>query len=96
MALKIDEICINCDVCEPVCPNQAIRMGAAIYEIDAARCTECVGHFESPQCVAVCPVDCIISDPAATETQHQLLDKYTTLQREATATNFVETLVKTT
>jgi ferredoxin len=34
MALWITEECINCDVCEPECPNDAIRMGAEIYEID--------------------------------------------------------------
>ena len=34
MALMITDECINCDVCEPECPNQAIYMGEAIYEID--------------------------------------------------------------
>ena len=34
MALKITEECINCDVCEPVCPNQAIYPGELIYHID--------------------------------------------------------------
>ena len=59
MALLITDECINCDVCEPECPNQAISMGAEIYQIDHAKCTECVGHFDEPQCVQVCPVDCI-------------------------------------
>ena len=27
MALKITDECINCGVCEPVCPNQAIYEG---------------------------------------------------------------------
>jgi len=58
MALMITDECINCDVCEPECPNDAISMGQLIYEIDPARCTECVGHFETSQCVEVCPVDC--------------------------------------
>jgi len=44
MALKITEQCINCDVCEPECPNHAIYDGGVHYEIDPARCTECVGH----------------------------------------------------
>ena len=57
MALKITEECINCDVCEPVCPNQAIYMGEQIYEINPNLCTECVGHFEIPQCVDICPID---------------------------------------
>lgn len=76
MALKITDECINCDVCEPVCPNQAIYQGESIYEIDPNRCTECVGHFVEPQCVAVCPVDCIPLDPLHAETQEQLLEKY--------------------
>ena len=59
MALTITDQCINCDVCEPECPNGAISMGPEIYVIDPARCTECVGHFDEPQCRVVCPVDCI-------------------------------------
>ena len=39
MALWITDDCINCDVCEPVCPNQAISMGAEFYQIDPHRCT---------------------------------------------------------
>ena len=68
MALIITDECINCDVCEPECPNQAISMGPEIYVIDPARCTECVGHFGEPQCVQVCPVSCIPKDPAHVET----------------------------
>lgn len=48
MALLITKKCINCDMCEPECPNQAISMGDSIYEIDADRCTECVGHYDTP------------------------------------------------
>jgi ferredoxin len=59
MSLKITDECINCDVCEPECPNDAIYMGELIYEIDPNRCTECQGHFDTPQCQEVCPVDCI-------------------------------------
>jgi len=79
MALKILDTCVNCDVCEPVCPNQAIAMGPAIYEISAGRCTECVGHFDTPQCVDVCPVECIIVDPAHVESCEQLSAKYALL-----------------
>ena len=82
MALTIKETCINCDVCEPVCPNQAIRFGETIYWIRPEQCTECVGHYETPQCVAVCPVDCIVPDPAWVETEPQLLQKYTSLQQD--------------
>ena len=63
MALMITDECINCDVCEPECPNDAISMGEEIYLIDPARCTECVGHFETSQCVEVCPVECIVPGP---------------------------------
>ena len=58
MSLMITDECINCDVCEPECPNEAISQGAEIYEIDPGKCTECVGHYDTPQCVEVCPVDC--------------------------------------
>ena len=76
MSLKITEACINCDVCEPACPNQAISQGPEIYEIDPERCTECVGHYDRPQCVIVCPVDCIPLDPDHAETPDQLMAKY--------------------
>ncbi len=82
MALKITEECINCDVCEPVCPNLAIRQGLEIYEIDPARCTECVGHFDRPQCREVCPVNCIPLDPDQVETPEQLRAKYQRLVAE--------------
>jgi ferredoxin len=83
MALQITELCINCDVCEPECPNGAITMGADYYEIDAALCTECVGHFDSSQCTDVCPVDCIIQDPDHAETREQLQQKYQQLIERA-------------
>jgi ferredoxin len=75
MALLITDQCINCDVCEPACPNQAISMGSEIYEIAPALCTECVGHFDEPQCKVVCPVDCIIVNPDCVETLQQLQAK---------------------
>ena len=80
MALLITDQCINCDVCEPECPNQAISEGADYYVIDPKRCTECVGHFDTPQCVEVCPVDCIPLDPKWPESNEQLLEKYRRLQ----------------
>jgi ferredoxin len=82
MALKITEECINCDVCEPVCPNEAIYMGVEIFEIDPTLCTECVGHFEEPQCVEICPVECIPTDENHPETPEQLLKKYKILTAE--------------
>jgi ferredoxin len=82
MALYITEECINCDVCEPECPNGAISMGEEIYEIDPDRCTECVGHYDAPQCVDVCPVDCIPKDPNHTETEAELMAKYERIKAE--------------
>ena len=82
MALNITEECINCDVCEPVCPNEAIYMGVEIFEIDPQLCTECVGHFDEPQCVEICPVECIPKDENHPETPEQLLEKYKRLMAE--------------
>jgi len=76
MALMITDECINCDVCEPECPNQAIFLGPEIYEIDPGKCTECVGHFDEPQCVQVCPVACIPINPAHVESRETLWQKY--------------------
>jgi ferredoxin len=72
----ITDECINCDVCEPECPNSAISQGDEVYIIDPAKCTECVGHFDDPQCIAVCPVDCILKDPDHEEAQDELLAKF--------------------
>ncbi len=76
MALKIIDECINCDVCEPECPNGAITQGEEFYEIDPDHCTECVGHYDTPQCMEVCPVDCILIDPDHKETKEELEKKY--------------------
>ena len=76
----ITDDCINCDVCEPECPNDAIYQGEEIYEIDPRKCTECVGHFDQPQCQEVCPVDCIPLNPEFQETKLELLKKYELLQ----------------
>lgn len=83
MALMITDECINCDVCEPECPNEAISQGDEIYVIDPSLCTECVGHFDEPQCIEVCPVDCILVDPNHTETKEQLQVKYDRLTSTA-------------
>lgn len=76
MALLITDECISCDVCEPECPNGAISRGEEIYEIAPELCTECVGHHDKPQCIEVCPVDCIIFDPEHKETPSQLQAKF--------------------
>jgi len=59
----ITDECINCDVCEPVCPTNAISQGELIYVIDPDKCTECDGFYDTPQCQTVCPVECIIKRP---------------------------------
>ncbi len=82
MSLMITDECINCDVCEPECPNSAIAQGDEIYEIDPNLCTECVGHFDEPQCIEVCPVDCILKDPDNPESEEALLVKYQQLTAE--------------
>ena len=82
MALMITDQCINCDVCEPECPNNAIYQGLEIYEIDPGKCTECVGHFDEPQCQQVCPVDCIPLNPDVAESHEALYQKFLKLAEE--------------
>ena len=57
-------------------PERGDFQGDEIYVIDPGKCTECVGHYDEPQCVQVCPVDCIPKDPAHEETEDQLWAKY--------------------
>lgn len=85
MSLKILDTCVNCDVCEPVCPNKAISLGEEFYVIDPSLCTECIGHYDEPQCVDVCPVECIIVDPAHTESHDALELKYHHLMAQGVA-----------
>ncbi|MFD2179558.1 YfhL family 4Fe-4S dicluster ferredoxin [Veronia pacifica] len=81
MALLITEKCINCDMCDPECPNEAITFGEEIYEIDPDKCTECVGHYDKPTCQSVCPIThCIIIDPDNVESEDLLLEKFVKLQ----------------
>ena len=63
MAFKIiSSQCTACSACEPECPNNAIREKDGTFIIEPEKCTECIGYFDDPQCVAVCPVEntCII------------------------------------
>lgn len=82
MSLLITDECINCDVCEPECPNEAIHQGDEIYEITPDRCTQCVGHYDEPQCQQVCPVECIIIDENHPESEQELQAKYEHLMAE--------------
>lgn len=75
MALIINEECIVCGACVPECPNDAISEEDPIYIIDPDRCTECVGFYDEPQCVEVCPTEAIVPDPEHKESKEELLEK---------------------
>jgi len=75
MAMLINEECISCGACISECPNDAISEGDEIYVINPDLCTECVGFYDEPQCVEVCPVDCIVKDPDHEESEDELLEK---------------------
>ncbi|HRO58821.1 MAG TPA: YfhL family 4Fe-4S dicluster ferredoxin [Burkholderiaceae bacterium] len=79
MALMINDDCTACDACRPVCPNEAISAGDMIYVIDPLRCTECVGAEDEPQCMLVCPADCIVQHPDFVESPEELQAKYESL-----------------
>jgi ferredoxin len=80
MAKLMTSECINCGACEPDCPNEAISQGDDIYLIDWEKCTECVGHSDTPKCLEVCPVDgAIIPDPDHAESREQLQAKFAKL-----------------
>ena len=77
MAKMITEECISCGACEADCPNEAISQGDPVYVVDWEKCTECVGHKDTPTCLEVCPVDgVIIQDPAHVESKEQLQAKF--------------------
>tara|TARA_R100001377_G_C3181629_1_gene106869 strand:- start:921 stop:1127 length:207 start_codon:yes stop_codon:yes gene_type:complete len=63
-------------MCDPECPNDAIALGADIYEIDVDKCTECIGHYDQPTCVSVCPIDCVKPDLDHVENEDALLAKF--------------------
>ena len=78
----ITEECINCGVCKPECPNDAISEGEETFQIDPQLCTECVGFHDTEQCAAVCPVDCCVPDPNNREDEALLLDRAKQLHPE--------------
>ena len=80
MALLINDKCINCDMCDPECPNGAITFGDKIYEIDPLLCTECDGHYDQPTCKTVCPINCLITDPDHIESDDALWEKFVIIQ----------------
>lgn len=65
MALQIvKEKCIACYACEQECPTTAITQDkTGKFEINPKICVECVGFYEEPQCLAICPIDdCILKE----------------------------------
>jgi len=80
LALLITVDCINCDVCEPACPNEAIYEASDHYRIDSSRCTECIGHYDNPRCVELCPVDCIPRNQSLNESREDLMEKFKDLE----------------
>ena len=82
MAHRITDDCTYCGACEPECPNNAIYVGPEIYEINPNKCTECVGHFDEPQCAMLCPVACIPVNPEHVESRETLMQKYVRLTQQ--------------
>ena len=74
MALMINDDCVVCGACLDECPNEGISEGDP-YKIDPDVCTECVGYFNEPQCVNICPVEAIVPDPDHVEAYEELLEK---------------------
>lgn len=82
MALTIQDDCIACDACREECPNEAIEEGDPIYLIEPDLCTECIGHYDEPACVSVCPVDAITPDSDNVESLEELRYNYKKLQED--------------
>ena len=76
MSYKITDDCISCGACEAECQNEAISEGETIFIIDPDKCTECVGNFDTPKCVEICPVESCVTDPDHVETHEKLLEKW--------------------
>jgi ferredoxin len=43
-------------------------------------CTECIGYYDEPSCIAVCPVECIIPDIDNVESVEELRFKFEQLR----------------
>jgi ferredoxin len=80
MAMTINDTCINCGNCEPDCPNTAISQGDSYFVVAQDKCTECVGAFDAPKCVEVCPVEgCITVNAELNESREVLQARYAAL-----------------
>lgn len=82
MAYMINDECTACGICEEECPNEAIAEGDDIFQINADRCTECIGFYDTQQCAEVCPVDACVPDPSHRETEEELMAKKVSLHGE--------------
>ncbi len=82
MSLMITDECIACDACRDECPNEAIEESEPIYIIEPDTCTECVGYYDEPSCISVCPVECILADPDNVESMEELRIKHEQLISE--------------
>ena len=82
MATMITKACINCGICEPECPNEAISEGPDVFVIAAELCSECVGFHVEEQCAAVCPVNCCVPDLELPETEATLFERAQKIHRD--------------
>jgi ferredoxin len=56
MAYKITTNCISCNLCESICPTDAIKMVGDRPWIDPNLCNGCIDSvYTTPQCKAGCP-----------------------------------------
>ncbi|WP_185873207.1 4Fe-4S binding protein [Blattabacterium cuenoti] len=46
-----------------------------IYFIVKEKCTECIGFYDTPQCIEICPVNCCVLDSKNIETKKDLIKK---------------------
>jgi ferredoxin len=76
MAMRIDlDVCIQCGVCIPECPNDGIAVTDGIHTIEGRLCTECFGYASEPSCSSVCPVDAISKDSEVEDDEAILADR---------------------
>lgn len=62
MSFSITNLCISCNACKLVCPQNAIQRNDGQYSIAAHRCNECETYYEHAQCSSICPVENAIID----------------------------------
>jgi ferredoxin len=85
MAIRIlASECTGCGLCVENCPMKAVvppefAGRGAVPSVRRDRCTECVGHFAFPRCVALCPVHAVRRDLDHPEGRLSLLAKWFSL-----------------